>query len=79
VCKAHSEHAFPRGVWGHAPPEKFLKIGTIRLNLVALFAVCIINLKLYGKLISWQLLLLLIDMYSILFTCIKMLFHSNAN
>ena len=29
VCK----HAHTRGVWGHAPPEKFLKLGALRLLL----------------------------------------------
>ena len=27
------KHAPTRGVWGHAPPENFLKMNALRLNL----------------------------------------------
>ena len=27
------KHACTKGVWGHAPPEKFLKLGALRLLL----------------------------------------------
>ena len=27
------KHIHTRGVWGHAPPEKFLKLGALRLLL----------------------------------------------
>ena len=27
------KHAHARGVWGHVPPEKFLKLGALRLLL----------------------------------------------
>ena len=30
-----AKHTQSRGVWGHAPPENFLKTDTKRLNLVA--------------------------------------------
>jgi len=36
-CAKHTlnaKHESSRGVWGHAPPEKFLEKGAVRLNLV---------------------------------------------
>ena len=38
VCEAHSACSLSRGVWGHAPPGKFLKIGAFILNLKTILA-----------------------------------------
>ena len=37
VCEAHmhAKHAKTRGVWGHAPPENFENVHSLRLNLRA--------------------------------------------
>ena len=40
-----AKHTQSRGVWGHAPPEIFLKIDAKRLNLVAFQSI-----KMIGKL-----------------------------
>ena len=36
-CVKHTlnvKHKFSEGLWGHVPPGKFLKLVTLRLNLV---------------------------------------------